>query len=195
MKGTFILREVIIKKNLIFCYLFIFFLFLAVQKKSKMGSQNLDDTRQSLDSAASLSSFGKDEFDLASLRYKKNPNSMMFMSNKREFYEKATSYSKINLAESNPLYKIYEKEVYKYLIWRESCGIINRIDYMSKQSHFDVEMRGIMVDWFIDVCLDYDLSSVTFFLAVSFLDRALSAIECPQSKLQLVGSASIFIAS
>lgn len=157
--------------------------------------QNVNDTQSSSDSMESPFFERQDEFDLASLRFKNNQDTMIFMTNKRIFYERTTSYSKVNLYETNSLYKKYDNDVFEYLIWRESCGIVNRFDYMSKQPHLDSETRGVIIDWFIDVILDYELSSMTFFMAVSFLDRALCTFECPLSKLQLLGAAALFVAS
>lgn len=155
----------------------------------------LDDNKNNLTTSNNYRLDENDEFDLAFMRYKNCYETMEYMSKKRIFYEKTTSYSKVNLYESNSLYEKYDIDVFDYLIWRESCGIVKRCDYLAKQSQIDVETRGIMIDWFIDVVLDYELSSMTFFLAVSFIDRALCTFECPLSKLQLLGSAALFLAS
>lgn len=143
----------------------------------------------------------KDEFDLASAHYLDDSGHQSihdsdYMTAKKNFYERTTSYSKINFNDRNPLYNIYDEDVYKYLMWRELTGYGRpRPNYMVKQNDVNIEMRAILIDWFVDVCLDYDLSPFTFFMTVSIVDRALSAVDCPREKFQLLGAAALVIAT
>lgn len=55
-------------------------------------------------------------------------------------------------------------------------------------------MRAIIVDWIIEVAIEYKLGSETCFLSVNYLDRFLSKKSVEKYNLQLVAVACIFIA-
>lgn len=67
--------------------------------------------------------------------------------------------------------------------------------YMVKQPDINHSMRTILVDWLVEVCEEYRLQSETLRLAVSYIDRFLSTMSVVRAKLQLVGTAAMFIAS
>ena len=67
--------------------------------------------------------------------------------------------------------------------------------YMSKQPDISHSMRSILVDWLVEVGEEYKLQTETLYLAVSYIDRFLSYMSVQRSKLQLVGTAAMFIAS
>jgi cyclin A len=67
--------------------------------------------------------------------------------------------------------------------------------YMKKQSDITNSMRSILVDWLVEVSEEYKLHRETLFLAVNYIDRFLSQMSVQRSKLQLVGAASMFLAS
>lgn len=67
--------------------------------------------------------------------------------------------------------------------------------YMQKQPDINHSMRTILVDWLVEVCEEYRLQSETLCLAVSYIDRFLSTMSVVRAKLQLVGTAAMFIAS
>ena len=56
-------------------------------------------------------------------------------------------------------------------------------------------MRGILVDWLIDVHLKFKLVNETMFLCVNLIDRYLETTQVSRTKLQLVGVTCMFIAS
>ena len=66
---------------------------------------------------------------------------------------------------------------------------------MSKQTDITVSMRGILIDWMVEVAEEYNLSTETLYLSVSYLDRFLSQMSVKRDKLQLVGTTAMFIAS
>jgi cyclin A len=68
-------------------------------------------------------------------------------------------------------------------------------NYMKKQSDITSSMRSILVDWLVEVSEEYRLQPETLFLAVSYTDRFLSQMSVLRGKLQLVGTASMYIAS
>ena len=67
--------------------------------------------------------------------------------------------------------------------------------YMRKQPDVTSAMRRIMVDWMVEVGEEYKLGRETLFLAVNYVDRFLSAMSVLRGKLQLVGTAAMFIAA
>lgn len=66
---------------------------------------------------------------------------------------------------------------------------------MRRQPDVSYTMRTILVDWLVEVAQEYKLQSETLFLAVSFIDRFLSVMSVVKSKLQLLGTAAMFVAS
>ncbi|KAK9814321.1 hypothetical protein WJX72_004031 [[Myrmecia] bisecta] len=63
------------------------------------------------------------------------------------------------------------------------------------QRDINATMRGILVDWLVEVAQEYKLVSDTLYIAVGFIDRYLSAREVVRAKLQLVGVACMLIAA
>lgn len=55
-------------------------------------------------------------------------------------------------------------------------------------------MRGILVDWLVDVSIHFEVMSETLHFAISYIDRSLSKIKIEKSKLQLVGVTCMKIA-
>ena len=66
---------------------------------------------------------------------------------------------------------------------------------MKKQPDINNSMRAILVDWLVEVAEEYKLSSDSLYLAVNYIDRFLSSMVVLRKKLQLVGTASMLIAS
>ncbi|CAA7041630.1 unnamed protein product [Microthlaspi erraticum] len=70
------------------------------------------------------------------------------------------------------------------------------IDYIEKiQKDVTPNMRGVLVDWLVEVAEEYKLLSDTLYLAVSYIDRFLSVKTVSRQKLQLVGVSAMLIAS
>ncbi|CAN4092634.1 unnamed protein product [Withania somnifera] len=69
-------------------------------------------------------------------------------------------------------------------------------DYLEKvQKDVSATMRGILVDWLVEVSEEYKLLSDTLYLTVSYLDRFLSMNVIYRQKLQLLGVSSMLIAA
>ncbi|KAI3925837.1 hypothetical protein MKX01_003396 [Papaver californicum] len=69
-------------------------------------------------------------------------------------------------------------------------------DYIEKvQIDVTMTMRGILVDWLVEVAEEYKVVSETLYLAVSYVDRYLSSKSIHRHKLQLLGVTCMFIAS
>ncbi|CAL9138802.1 unnamed protein product [Musa acuminata var. zebrina] len=56
-------------------------------------------------------------------------------------------------------------------------------------------MRGVLVDWLVQVAEEYRLVSDTLYLAVSYIDRFLSFNAIGRERLQLLGVASMLVAA
>ncbi|XP_030385511.1 G2/mitotic-specific cyclin-A [Scaptodrosophila lebanonensis] len=67
--------------------------------------------------------------------------------------------------------------------------------YMRRQNDINHSMRTILVDWLVEVSEEYNLDTETLYLSVVFIDRFLSQMSVVRSKLQLVGTAAMYIAS
>jgi len=71
-----------------------------------------------------------------------------------------------------------------------------RADYMENvQKDINHTMRGILVDWLVEVGEEYKLCPQTLFLTVRYIDRLLSAVSVHRTKLQLVGITCMLLAS
>jgi len=88
----------------------------------------------------------------------------------------------------------YSQDIYKYLRDSETKHM-PKWNYMSKQPDITYSMRSILVDWLVEVAEEYKLQAETLYLAVSYIDRFLSYMSVQRAKLQLVGTACMFIAS
>ena len=71
-----------------------------------------------------------------------------------------------------------------------------RSDYIEAvQSDVTANMRTILVDWLVEVAEEYKLVADTLYLAISYVDRFLSANALSRDKLQLLGVAAMLIAA
>jgi len=70
-----------------------------------------------------------------------------------------------------------------------------RASYMKKQQDINNSMRCILVDWLVEVSEEYKLNTETLHLAVNYTDRFLSQMSVLRGKLQLVGTAAMYIAA
>lgn len=88
----------------------------------------------------------------------------------------------------------YVGEIFEYLKVLEEATMPNP-DYMDHQEHLEWHLRGVLVDWLIEVHTRFHLLPETMFLAINIIDRFLSARIVELDKLQLVGITAMFIAS
>lgn len=88
----------------------------------------------------------------------------------------------------------YVREIFEYYSALEEATQPNA-NYMDHQDDLEWKMRGILVDWLIEVHTRFRLLPETLFLAVNIVDRFLSQKVVPLDKLQLVGITAMFIAS
>jgi hypothetical protein len=88
----------------------------------------------------------------------------------------------------------YVVEIFDYLKELEVATMANP-DYMDNQTELEWKMRGILVDWLLEVHTRFRLLPETLFLAVNIIDRFLSTKIVQLDRLQLVGVTAMFIAS
>ena len=88
----------------------------------------------------------------------------------------------------------YEDDILRYLK-NSATRYRPRVGYMEKQPDITYNMRSILVDWLIEVSEEFSLDNRTLYLAVAYVDRFLSIMSVQRGKLQLVGTASLFIAA
>ncbi|XP_011026521.1 PREDICTED: cyclin-A2-2-like isoform X2 [Populus euphratica] len=70
------------------------------------------------------------------------------------------------------------------------------IDYMEKLQHdISPSMRGILIDWLVEVSEEYTLVPDTLYLTVNLIDRFLSQNYIEKQRLQLLGVTCMLIAS
>jgi hypothetical protein len=88
----------------------------------------------------------------------------------------------------------YVVEIFDYMKKLEVTTQPNA-DYMEHQEDLEWKMRGILIDWLIEVHTRFHLLPETLFLAVNIIDRFLSTKVVQLDRLQLVGVTGMFIAS
>ena len=67
--------------------------------------------------------------------------------------------------------------------------------YEEIQDEIRIHMRKIVTEWMLDVCLDSRCHVDVFLLATNIMDRFLATIRLQKKQFQLLGAASIFLAS
>ena len=67
--------------------------------------------------------------------------------------------------------------------------------YMSEQRDITYRMRGVLVDWLVEVHYKFKLHGGSLWLTINLLDRYLQKVLITHDRLQLVGVASLLIAS
>ena len=66
---------------------------------------------------------------------------------------------------------------------------------MTRQNDINSNMRGILVDWLVEVSEEYKLHTETLFLSINYIDRFLSRNNVQRGKLQLVGITCMLVAA
>lgn len=88
----------------------------------------------------------------------------------------------------------YAREIIVHLKQLEQ---VNRpkSSYLKQQQDITSTMRSILVDWLVEVSEEYKLHTETLYLAVNYTDRFLSKMSVLRGKLQLLGTAAMYIAA
>jgi len=97
---------------------------------------------------------------------------------------------------NNPQYtSVYAKEIFENLKAEEN-KYQPKFGYFAEiQNETNERMRAILVDWLVEIHLKFKLLPETLYLTVNLLDRYLEKVPITKQKLQLVGIASLMIAS
>jgi hypothetical protein len=96
---------------------------------------------------------------------------------------------------SNPLFAVdYVKDVYDHFK-RIEGKTHPSVTYMSTHTEVNEKMRGILIDWLVDVHMKFKLLPETLHLAVDILDRYLEQRTVPKLRLQLVGVVAMLLAA
>ncbi|XP_031254633.1 cyclin-B2-3-like isoform X1 [Pistacia vera] len=94
----------------------------------------------------------------------------------------------------NPLAVVeYIDDLYNFYRKAEStsCAPPN---YMAQQFDINERMRGILIDWLIEVHYKFELMDETLYLTVNLIDRFLALQPVVRKKLQLVGVTAMLLA-
>ncbi|XP_057794682.1 cyclin-B2-3 [Salvia miltiorrhiza] len=95
---------------------------------------------------------------------------------------------------SNPLAVTeYIDDLYIYYKKMESLSCVPP-NYMAHQSDINERMRGILIDWLIEVHYKFELMDETLYLTVNLIDRFLALQPVVRKKLQLVGVTAMLLA-
>jgi cyclin B len=120
------------------------------------------------------------------------------LNEKTEENERETIiYFDISKIENNvQIPKEYINTIYYNLLKEEDIGIIPppKYNYMNEQSEITERMRGILIDWLIEVHYKFSFTDETLYMTVSIIDRYLSENQISKKKLQLLGITALFIA-
>ncbi|XP_076630095.1 cyclin B3 [Colletes latitarsis] len=87
----------------------------------------------------------------------------------------------------------YAMDIFNYLKDRERFFIVG--NYMEKQVCLSQWMRALLIDWMVEVQESFELNHETLYLAVKLVDLYLTKVTVGKETLQLLGAASLFIAS
>lgn len=88
----------------------------------------------------------------------------------------------------------YTQDIFLYLREAEVRFRPNA-SYMRKQPDISSNMRSILMEWLVEVADEYKLQSQTLYLGSSYVDRFLSRMSVTRSKLQLLGTAALYLAA
>jgi cyclin B len=107
----------------------------------------------------------------------------------------ASSPAHVEEGMENPQYVAeYVQDIYAYLREEEEVEKLNP-EYMQDQTEINPKMRGILVDWLVEVHLKYKLRNETLFLSAKLIDLVLSKRRVARKKLQLVGVACTLVSA
>ncbi|XP_057776174.1 cyclin-B2-3-like [Salvia miltiorrhiza] len=96
--------------------------------------------------------------------------------------------------EKNPLAVTeYIDDIYAHYKKTESSSCVPS-NYMAGQLDINDRMRGILIDWLIEVHYKFELMDETLYLTVNLIDRFLAVQRVERKRLQLVGVTAMLLA-
>ncbi|KAJ0703597.1 putative cyclin domain-containing protein [Helianthus annuus] len=87
----------------------------------------------------------------------------------------------------------YVEDLYANYRKMENFSLVSP-SYMTQQCDLNEKMRGILIDWLIEVHHKFDLQPETLFLTVNLIDRFLAKQSVIRKNLQLVGLVAMLLA-
>ncbi|XP_061970956.1 G2/mitotic-specific cyclin-2-like isoform X3 [Populus nigra] len=87
----------------------------------------------------------------------------------------------------------YIDDLYNFYKKAERSGCVPS-NYMAQQFDINDRMRGILIDWLIEVHYKFELMEETLYLTVNLIDRFLAVHPVVRKKLQLVGVTAMLLA-
>ncbi|KAI7738374.1 hypothetical protein M8C21_008437, partial [Ambrosia artemisiifolia] len=87
----------------------------------------------------------------------------------------------------------YVEDLYASYRKMENFSLVSP-SYMTQQCDLNEKMRGILIDWLIEVHHKFDLQPETLFLTVNLIDRFLAKQSVIRKNLQLVGLVAMLLA-
>ena len=113
----------------------------------------------------------------------------------KEEKEKIIYFDISKIEDNVQIPKEYINTIYYNLLKEEDIGIYPppKYNYMNNQSEITERMRGILIDWLIEVHYKFCFTDETLYMAVSIIDRYLSWNQITKKKLQLLGITALFI--
>ena len=88
-----------------------------------------------------------------------------------------------------------DSRVFQNMLELEDFYLPDSNSYQNIQDEIKIHMRKIVTEWMLDVCLYQRCHPDVFLLATNILDRFLQTIKIQKKQFQLLGAASIFLAS
>ncbi|KAK4398762.1 2-dehydro-3-deoxyphosphooctonate aldolase 1 [Sesamum angolense] len=88
----------------------------------------------------------------------------------------------------------YVDDIYQYYWVLEGQNPLMK-NYMDIQREITPQMRGILINWLIEVHLKFELMEETLFLTMTLLDRYLALESIKKNEMQLVGLTALLLAS
>ena len=124
------------------------------------------------------------------------PNRKSKIKNKEKKEEEKIVYFDIVKFENDAqIPKEYINTIYYNLLKEEDMGITptTKYNYMDEQNEINERMRGILIDWIIEVHYKFGFTDETLYMTVSIIDRYLSSNQITKKNLQLLGITSLLI--
>ncbi|KAI5660562.1 hypothetical protein M9H77_29355 [Catharanthus roseus] len=126
----------------------------------------------------------------------KNQQGQKFLPYGKSTISSMPDFTDIDADHKNPqLCSHYVHDIYRNL---RASEVLRRPSstYMEKvQRDINQSMRGILVDWLVEVCEEYKMVPDTLYLAVYLVDAFLSKQYIERQRLQLLGITCLLIAS
>jgi hypothetical protein len=112
----------------------------------------------------------------------------MYYTQEDETTTPSTPMPNITWAKGDDVWRAMRKNELKY---------VHDANYLSRHSGILPHMRGILLDWVVELCHAYRLHRETFHLSVEYMDRYLSLTptELRMDRLQLLGMTCLFLAA